>query len=117
MTKVLVCGDKNWTDRKAIKRELSRVTGVGILVIHGGAQGADILAGQVASELGYKVWVVSAEWEKYGEAAGLLQRAEILNVKPDLILAFHPDLNQSKETKDLLKQASKMHIPYKHFTK
>jgi len=115
--KILICGDRNWSNREVIKRELSKILGTNHVVIHGGANGADKLAGEVAKGLGFKVVVFPADWEKYGKVAGMLRNTEMLMEKPELILAFHPDLSQSKGTKGLLKIASKMHIPYKHFTK
>lgn len=110
--KILVCGDRNWTDKKKIKDELVEVwkglvNSTDIVVIHGGARGADTLAGEVAKELGFRVKVFLADWEKFGKAAGPIRNIEMLNEKPDLVLAFHCDLSKSKGTAHAVKTANK----------
>ena len=50
--------------------------------------------------------------EKYGKGAGSIRNCQMLNEgNPDLILAFHPDINSSKGTKNMVSQAIKSQIP------
>jgi hypothetical protein len=58
---VLVCGSRAWADRTAIERRRRRLA-AGTVVLHGGARGADRLAGTVAAELGLPVEVMPAQW-------------------------------------------------------
>src|SRR5262245_8566039 len=48
---VLVTGAREWADPEPIRRELRRLPADSI-VLHGNARGVDLLAGQVAAELG-----------------------------------------------------------------
>jgi hypothetical protein len=126
--KVLICGDRNWTDKQRIKEELLEVLAdrknlfagsspISIVIIHGGARGADTLAGEVARELGMRVAVYKAEWEKFGKAAGVLRNLEMLNDgKPDFVLAFHSDISKSKGTANMIKISEKRGIPVKLIT-
>jgi len=115
MKRILVCGDRNWRDKKRIEelllklcKELQITSPNEIMIIHGGARGADSLAGEVAQELGFRLRVYPAEWERYGKVAGPLRNTEMLeDGKPDLVLAFHPDLSKSKGTAHMVKIAKR----------
>ena len=85
--RVLICGSRTWTDVEAIRDCLVNLP-VNTTVIHGGALGADSLAGAVAQILGLKIEVYPADWEKYGKNAGFKRNLEMLDTKPDLVLAF-----------------------------
>lgn len=110
MKRVLVCGDRNWSNYGVIAnrlRELSR----GTLIISGGARGADTLACLAAKALGFAYVEVRADWERHGKAAGAIRNREMLKLKPDLVIAFHDDLTKSKGTADMLRIARAAGIP------
>lgn len=48
------------------------------LLLHGGARGADTLAGQAAELLGWPEQVMRAEWNRYGCAAGPIRNRQML---------------------------------------
>ena len=102
---ILICGDRNWTDAGAIRRQLLRFNPVYDVILHGSARGADTIAGTEAARIGFKVIAVPAKWNKYGRAAGPIRNVEMLGHKPGLVMAFHPDLNKSKGTAHMVKIA------------
>jgi hypothetical protein len=105
--KILVCGDRNWSNVFSIRRELQKFSGE-IIVIHGAARGADSIAGDVAKSLGFKVEVYPAKWNELGRAAGPIRNVQMLEEgRPDLVLAFHPDLKESKGTAHMVSIARK----------
>lgn len=110
--RLLVCGDRNWTDEAAIKRVLSIYREWDeVTVIHGNCRGADKLAGKVARELGFKVEEYNADWETYGKAAGPIRNQQMLDEgKPEYGIAFHADLASSKGTKDMVTRLTKAGI-------
>lgn len=110
--KILICGDRNWSDYWAIYDVVSKLDRNSI-IIHGAAKGADTMAGTIASKLGFKVVAFKANWERYGKAAGPIRNREMLDVKPDLVIAFHNDIENSKGTKDCIKEAEKRSIEVK----
>jgi hypothetical protein len=110
---VLVCGDRNWDDYDTIRKELKKLP-KGSVIVHGDCRGADKIAGEVAMELGLKVIAFPAEWGKYGKSAGPIRNAKVLEeTRPDLVLAFHDDLENSKGTKDMVYRAAKENIMVK----
>ena len=114
--KVLVCGDRNWNNVFSIKRELQKFSD-DVVIIHGAATGADTIAGQVAKELGFKVEVYPAKWNELGRAAGPIRNMQMLREgKPDLVLAFHANLNNSKGTANMVSISRKNGVKVIHFT-
>lgn len=108
--KVLVCGDRNWTDQAAIYKRLALLD-MSTVVIHGAARGADVLAGDVASRLGFRVVAVPADWDLHGKSAGIIRNRKMLDMKPELVIAFHMDLSKSKGTADTVREARRRGIP------
>ena len=91
MTKVLVCGGRNWNDEELtfwwldeLDKEYKFTE-----VIHGAAKGADTHAHNWANSEEKIVSVFPAQWSKYGKAAGLIRNQDMLHEgKPDLVVAF-----------------------------
>jgi YspA, cpYpsA-related SLOG family len=108
--RVLITGARTWTALEPVRQELARLP-AGSTIIHGDADGADRLAGQVAAELGLEVVACPAEWRKYGKAAGMVRnRAMLEEHKPDLVLAFHPALEKARGTKHMVHLARKAKV-------
>lgn len=114
--KVLICGDRNWDDLKAIQRWVDGLP-PDATVVHGGARGADmmvhkaiILRNNTGSHI--RLIVYTAHWEKYGRAAGPIRNQQMLDKEPDLdrVFAFHNNLGESKGTKDMVSRARKRGI-------
>lgn len=113
--KVLVTGDRNGFSPWRIHRVLKDLFEEGYdVLVHGGARGVDTIAGEVGASLGYEVRVYPADWERYGRGAGPIRNKHMLVMEmPDLVVAFHRDLKNSRGTQDCLIQAEKMNIPRK----
>lgn len=104
---ILVTGSRTWTDKEAIKRELQRYArgNDGVRVVHGGAHGADKLAGQVASELGWQTKVYVPDWLKYKRGAGLRRNSDMLAAEKSatrIVLAFPK--GEARGTKDMIRK-------------
>ena len=112
--KVLVCGDRNWTDRKAIRVCLRELTKQGYTtVIHGCARGADRIAAFEAKQMWYTIEHYPAKWGLYHRAAGPIRNQQMLDEgKPVLVIAFHDHIELSSGTADMLSRAEKSGIPY-----
>lgn len=109
--KVLVCGDRNWTDREAIWWALYGFP-KDTVIISGGCSGADTFADEIAQEFGLVSEIYLADWKGAGKAAGPLRNKTMLEVgEPDLVIAFHNDITNSKGTKDMAHRARVAGVP------
>lgn len=111
--KVLVCGDRNWTDWRFLREALDRFHAAVPFsaVIEGGARGADAMACAWAAEHGIVVRVFPADWRRHGKAAGPIRNGVMLAVgQPDLVLAFHNDIACSKGTRDMVLRAQRANV-------
>lgn len=108
--RILVCGSRDWTDQTPIYRELSQYP-PGTVVIHGACRGADQLAGHVARMLSFEVLEFPADWS-LGKKAGPMRNERMLREgKPDVVLAFHPNVEWSHGTADMLRRAVRKGVP------
>lgn len=85
-------------------------------VIQGGAAGADSLALLAALTLALPYRTFKADWKKYGKAAGPIRNQQMLDEKPDQVLAFRPSSGITKGTADMVGRATKAGIPVKIVT-
>ena len=109
--KVLVCGDRNWTDKEKIWWALYGFP-KDTVIVTGGCRGTDTLADEVGQEFGLKVNIYLADWKGLGKAAGPVRNQTMLEEdRPDLVIAFHSDIKKSKGTKDMAGRAKKAGIP------
>ena len=103
--RIVICGDRDYKDWMQVREYLDTISRTAI-IIHGGARGADSIAGNLATYLNMKVIKYPADWDKYGKAAGILRNQQMLNEgHPDLVVYFHKDLENSKGTKDMVTRA------------
>lgn len=90
--RLLVCGGRDFTDRAGLFARLDQFVeedGRPDVVIHGGARGADRLAGEWAREHGIKELVFYAEWRRWGNAAGPIRNSMMISFgRPTHALVF-----------------------------
>jgi hypothetical protein len=89
--KVLVCGGRDYSDYarlRSILNELHEAKSI-TRVIHGAANGADMLAGVWASARNIACSTYPADWGRHGRAAGAIRNSQMLAAsRPDLVVAF-----------------------------
>jgi YspA, cpYpsA-related SLOG family len=108
--KILVCGCRHYSDYTRIYG-IIKAFGSDITIISGACRGADKLAVEVAQKLGLNFREYPANWSLYGKKAGPIRNQQMIDLEsPDLVIAFHPDLNSSKGTKDMLRRAENQGI-------
>lgn len=108
--KVLVTGSRDWIDRHTIFRALMGFP-PGTVLINGGCKGVDQLSTDVAKELNFTVKEYLADWSE-GKKAGPLRNQDMLDLEdPDIVIAFHENIEESKGTLDMCKKARKAKVP------
>jgi hypothetical protein len=122
MTRILVCGSRDWSDRDLIETILDgmlerKPLGEPLVIIEGGATGADAIAGDWA-EWWQKGAAVEHErhpapWSEHGRAAGPIRNQMMLDQRhPDVVWAFvTKELEQSRGTADMVRRARQAGVP------
>ncbi|SPN79601.1 Hypothetical protein BRZCDTV_435 [Brazilian cedratvirus IHUMI] len=106
MSRVLVCGDRHWSDRKFLEDYLDKIN-IDTL-IQGDCSGADRLAKDYAERKKIPCLSFPANWNEHGKRAGPLRNALMLKEgKPDFVVAFHDNIEESKGSKDMKNKAKK----------
>jgi hypothetical protein len=117
---ILVTGDRGWdnpqTHGRVVQDILYGYRKHNPIIVHGAARGVDTIADLFARAFEYEVRPYPADWAQYHKAAGPIRNTQMLQEKPDLVLAFHDDLSASKGTKNMVNQAVKAGIPTIHIT-
>ena len=116
--KILVCGSRIYSEVTKIRRCIekclleARSDCDRLVVVHGGARGADTICDRVCRELGVRRIVVHAEWKKYGRKAGYIRNQQMLDAHPDIdrVYAFMVGKN-SYGTQDMISRTKKKGIP------
>lgn len=87
--KVIIAGGRTFRNYKLLKEKCDNILkGIeDIEIVSGGAKGADKLGERYAKEMGYKVTVFPADWDKHGKAAGMIRNAE-MGKYADALIAF-----------------------------
>lgn len=120
--RILVSGHRKFDDWALLTQTMDRTiphdldTGEqdygNLVIIEGGAPGADFLARVWAKWMYVKFEEYPADWDKYGKAAGPIRNKQMLDEgKPDLVVAFLA--KDSVGTKNMIEQAEKAGIPVK----
>ena len=111
--RVLVCGSRNWSNRKAVTDFLETLP-PDTLIINGGCRGADTIAKEEALKQGLEVITELADWKKYGRSAGPIRNQLMLDKHhPELVIAFHQNLSESQGTRDMIRRAKQRGTPVK----
>lgn len=121
MTKlrVLVTGGRNYDRQEVVDTALDAALGespTGIVLIHGGASGADACANAWAYAarargLSVQVEVYPAQWREHGKKAGPIRNQRMVTVgKPTLAIAF----SGGSGTADCVRRCIQAGIPVTH---
>lgn len=92
--RVLVCGGRDFDDWNLFCKTMRELGFVGeeklndLTIIEGGAIGADFMARIWSNWLGVEYEEYPADWKQYGIGAGVKRNIQMLETKPDLVVAF-----------------------------
>lgn len=117
--KVLVCGSRDYSDQPKVHHVLDAYLariGPDMMIISGGATGADEHARSWAVSRRVDHQIMYAKWDLEGRAAGPLRNRRMAKRKPRLVLAFSKDFDKSRGTADMIRVAEKLQIKVKRFS-
>lgn len=106
---VVIAGGRyydDYDDAKAFIDECLKISCVKneIVVLSGGAKGADALGERYAKENGFKIERHAADWKRYGRGAGPRRNAEMAK-KCDMLICFWD--GESRGSKSMIEFAKK----------
>lgn len=108
--RVIVCGSREFYDQNLVFRTLdrlfSKVNKKKLIILSGGARGADKFGEIWCFQRMVSYEVFHANWERYGKAAGHIRNTEMLEAAPDALVAFWN--GKSLGTADMLTKARKI---------
>ena len=112
-TFILCTGGRNWKDEATIRNVLSNLLRNNVFVVHGDCKsGADALVDLNCDILGISRIKMPANWTRLHKAAGPIRNRWMLQIfNPKLVIAFHENLDESKGTKNTVKEAQARSIP------
>lgn len=102
--RLLVCGGRNFDQNSYLFRQLNKLNGVYHFtdVIHGGARGADTMAGDWARSVHLRATVFKADWDRLGNRAGPIRNQQMIDEgKPQVVAAFPGGIG----TADMIRRA------------
>jgi hypothetical protein len=112
--RILACGDRNYTDLSSIGVVLLMCRDIfgDFTLIHGACRGADRIAGEASITMEMITIAVPARWSRDGRKAGPLRNQVMLDKgRPDLVLAFHDHIEDSRGTHDMIRRAKRAGLP------
>ena len=114
--RILVCGGRDFTGYLQLHKVLLGYFEEydDIVIIQGGASGADFLAKVFAEENGLKVEEFKADWKGLGRSAGVIRNQRMIDEgKPDVVIA----MPGGRGTTDMVARADASGIPVMDFRK
>ncbi len=105
--RVCICGCRDFTNYEFFKEKclfLLKNKLPNVIIVSGGAQGADTLAEQFAKEYNLKNEIFKADWEKYGRSAGPKRNEEMVKVSNGVIAFWDYKSKGTKTTIDFSKK-------------
>lgn len=84
---IVVCGGRDYADAERVDRVLTLLMPFD-RVLQGGATGADQLARRWCELVDVECVDVEANWDEYGKAAGPIRNQAMIEMRPDVVLAF-----------------------------
>jgi hypothetical protein len=111
--RVLVFGNLDWYDFTSVFCKLRTLLRdhPDLVVIEGGARGADTAGKLAAFDLECPIETYRAEWSKYGRAAGPIRNQRVVDEgQPDLALACYRSV-PDRGTADMLRRLEETNVP------
>lgn len=110
--RVIIAGTRDFNDYPLLEAKLdyylSNSKTESIVIVSGGASGADALGERYAKTRGFPLERYPADWQQYGRRAGPLRNERMAAVSDACILFWD---GKSKGTKSMLHAARKKDIP------
>lgn len=109
--RVIIAGSRKYDDYETLRNKCNHIlsqkmadTNIKIIVLSGGASGADALGERYAKEYNLQIERHPAEWDKYGRSAGPIRNAEMAACA-DALIAFPKEGESNRGTYNMISLA------------
>ena len=104
--KVIIAGSRGFSNYKLLKETCNNVLREkkkthNIVIISGGAKGADKAGEQYAQDCDYDLEIYPADWKKFGKSAGFRRNEQMAEVADGLIAFWDGKSNGTKHMIDI----------------
>lgn len=111
--KLAVIGSRTYSDAKRIEERIHKflAENSGVMIVTGGAEGADTIAEQAARKLNIPVIVFHADWKKFGRGAGPIRNKKIAEEADCCIAFIDKPIEKSRGTNNAISEFRKRNKP------
>lgn len=105
--KVIIAGSRGFSNYKLLKEKCNEYLRekrkeYDIIIISGGARGADFYGEKYAQEEGFSLEVFPANWNKFGKSAGFIRNEQMAEVADALIAFWDGKSNGTKHMIEIM---------------
>lgn len=110
MFRVIIAGSRNFNDFELLEKKMLHFlqNQKNVVVLCGGARGADDLGRQFAEKHGFAVEMFPADWKKFGKRAGVLRNREMARTASGCVVFWD---GQSKGSANMIEEAKRAGVP------
>lgn len=111
--KVIIAGGRNFNNFPLLRTKMdeflvNKIKTHQIVIVSGGARGADTLGEKYGKLKGFKIIRIKANWNKHGKAAGFVRNKEMLDIANGVVCCWD---KVSKGTGHLVKITKQTSTP------
>jgi hypothetical protein len=110
MFRVIIAGSRNFNDFELLEKKMLYFlqNKKNIVVLCGGAKGADDLGRQFAEKHNFMVELFPADWKKHGKRAGVIRNRQMAETASACVCFWN---GQSKGTANMIEEAKRAGLP------
>jgi len=111
--RVIVAGSRSFNNEILLREKLDTLLSLKVdthrvVIVSGGARGADLLGEGYASFRGFSCERYPAQWDKFGKKAGLLRNEQMARVADALAAFWDGSSRGTKHMIDVMQRAGKL---------
>lgn len=111
--RVIIAGSRTFNDYDTLKEKCNLVLSNkrkdnNIIIVSGGARGADLLGENYAKEEKFGLEVFPAQWKKFGKSAGFRRNEQMAEVADALIAFWDGNSHGTKHMIDIMKNKNSL---------
>ena len=107
--KVIIAGSRGFSNYRLLHEECNKFLREkrkthNVIIVSGGARGADLLGEKYAKDEGFSLEVYPANWKKFGKSAGFRRNEQMAEVADALIAFWDGESHGTKHMIDIMNE-------------